>query len=709
MKQLFMDVKTGNPLLMEVPAPQCKNGGILVETLYSLVSAGTEKSLLSFGRKGLLAKAKERPDQVRKVLDKIRSDGAITAIKAAFNKLDEPLPLGYSSVGRVIAKGIKAQGFEIGDLVACAGLTAGHAEVNYVPVNLVVKLPRDFERTELASFVALGSIAMQGIRQAGVTFGDSVAVIGLGLVGQLAVRILHSAGCRVIGIDINPATEQDAEGFLSAFIKSDDPSAAEKIRHFTVNGCDAVIITAATESNQPIEMAAEIARDRATISMVGVTGMDIPRRPFYEKELTFKLSRSYGPGRYDSNYEDKGIDYPVGYVKWTEKRNMEEFIRLISEKKISLENLVTHTFEIDNAKDAYALITENPDNEKYIGVILRYPSREEKTGDTITLKNKFKKVEGKIGVGIIGGGNFVRSTMLPNLTKIPDYELVAIATSGSSSSGQVTKKYPFRYATTDYKKLLQDPDIDLIVIATPHNTHAPLAVEVLDAGKHVYVEKPLAISMEQLEDVKAAYESNNQHLFVGFNRRHSPFAKFLKENLETDKYPCMIQYTVNAGTVLEDHWIQDPEVGGGRIIGEACHFIDFCVYLTGSTPKNISSTHLNPISSNVPSENVSINLEFDNGSVANIIYTSLGSKAFPKEQATVFCNGQVGKLDNFMEAAIHSEKGRSKIRKIDQEKGFRDEYAAMSMMIRFEDSTDPSSVFHVSEWAIKASTNSNNP
>jgi len=705
MKQVFMDVKTGTPLILDVPAPSCKKGGVLVETLWSAVSAGTERSLLDFGKKGLLAKVKERPDQAKKVLDKIRTDGALTAIKAAFNKLDEPLPLGYSLVGRVLEVGTNAPEFTPGDIVACAGLTAGHAEVVYVPKNLVVKVPEDFQDLRQAAFVALGAIAMQGVRQASVTLGDSVAVIGLGLVGQLAARILHAGGCRVIGIDLNERTKEDARQYLSAFIKADDESVASKVHTLTGKGCDAVLITAATSSNQPVELAAELCRDRGTISMVGVTGMDIPRRPFYEKELTFKLSRSYGPGRYDINYEEKGVDYPIGYVKWTEKRNMEEFIRLLHQQKISITGLITHEYSIEKAQDAYGLITENPNKERYVGVLLGYPQRPEKTERTISLHKEKCKVEGKIGVGIIGGGNFVRGTILPNMTKIPDYELIGIATSGSSSSGQVTKKYPFRYATTDYKKLLQDPDIDLIVIATPHNTHAPLAIEALDAGKHVYTEKPLAINMEQLEEVKAAYERNHQHLFVGFNRRYSPFARFLKENLETDKYPCMIQYTVNAGVVPDDHWIQDPEVGGGRVIGEVCHFIDFCLYLTESAPKETKATFLGEPNRTSCRDNVNITIQFENGSVANILYTSAGTKSYPKETVTVFCDSKVGTLDNFTKAKIFSEKGKKTMRKANQEKGFLEEYNLLKKILLSEskEKVDFTEVFMVTESTIRIS------
>ncbi len=692
MKQLFMDVKTGRPFVMDVPAPACKKNGVLVETLYSMVSAGTERMLIDFGKKSIIGKIKERPDQVKKVLDKMKTDGILTTLKTALNKLDEPLPLGYSMVGKVIEVSSTVTDFSVGDFVACAGQTANHSEICFVPKNLAVKLPHGFADTREAAFIALGAIAMQGIRQAEVSFGDWVAVIGLGLLGQIAVRILKAAGCRVIGLDIDDAKKELTDGYVDAFINSSSDNVVNEVMNLTKHGCDAVIITAATNSNQPVELAAEIARDRATISMVGVTGMDIPRRPFYQKELTFKLSRSYGPGRYDANYEEKGIDYPIGYVKWTEKRNMGEFIRMIHSGRISVKELITHEFEISAAEKAYELITENPNNEKYLGVLIKYPSWEGKTDRTINIKKNFKKVEGKIGVGFIGAGNFTRSVIIPNMSKIPDFQFIGLATTSGTSAGITTKRTPFKYATTDYRKLLEDKDIDLIVVATPHNTHAKFVVEALDAGKHVYVEKPLAITMEQLEEVKAAYERNNQHVFVGFNRRYSSFTRFIKENMKTDQYPCIIQYTVNAGYIPKVHWIQDPEVGGGRIIGEVCHFIDLAVYLTGSLPENVQATALDTTQGQYDgNDNVSINLAFQNGSVANIIYSSMGSKNYPKEEILVFCNGEVGKIHNFVKAEIYGAKKKT-MRKIEQDKGFVNEYVHMfnsikdiSMPMNFEE------------------------
>lgn len=683
MKQVFSDVKTGDILVMDVPKPSCKNEGILVETIYSLVSAGTERSLIDFGRKNLILKAKERPDQVKKVIDKMKTDGVITAVKAAFNKLDEPLPLGYSGVGKVIEVGKGCIEFKVGDLVAIAGtLHANHAEINYVPKNLAVKLPSDFENIEEASFIALGAVAMQGIRQAEVELGDKVAVLGLGLLGQIACQILHAYGNEVIGIDINDEQYKVGKEYIDHFVNSSEDDAVNKVVNITNGyGVDKILITAATTSNQPIEFSAEIARDRAIISMVGVTGMEIPRRSFYEKELTFKLSRSYGPGRYDETYEEKSIDYPIGYVRWTEKRIMEEFIRLIYTKRINMKKLITHNFEIDKAPEAYKMITENPNKEKYLGVIFSYPNNEGKSKNII-VKSK-AKAQDKIGIGLIGSGNFARNTILPNLTKIDDFELVGLSTSGSTSAGQTTKKYNFKYSTTDYKKLLEDKDIDLIIIATPHNTHAKFAIEALDAGKHVYVEKPLAINMEQLEQVKEAYERNSQHLIVGFNRRFSPFAKWIKEQLQTDKFTTLIQYTINAGEIPKDHWINDPTVGGGRIIGEVCHFVDFCQYLTDSKIKNASTFSINGNSEKyINNDNISMNIEFANGSIANIIYTSMGSKSYPKENVRVFTNGNVAELKNFVKGEIYKGGRKIKKSKLQQDKGFIDEYEYIRDIIK---------------------------
>ncbi|SHF10363.1 Predicted dehydrogenase [Marinitoga hydrogenitolerans DSM 16785] len=683
MKQIFADVKTGETLILDVPAPSCKKDGILIETLYSLVSAGTERMLIDFGKKNLIQKAKERPDQVKKVLDKMLTDGVLTTLKAAFNKLDEPLPLGYSAVGKVIEVGKNCIEFQKGDLVAIAG-AANHAEINYVPKNLAVKLPNNFENLEEAAFVALGAIAMQGIKQAEIQPGEKVAVIGLGLLGQIVSQILNAYGNIVIGIDIDDSKYEIGKDYIHHFINSNEDDAIEKIMNITDGyGVDKIIITAATSSNQPIDFAGDIARDRAIISMVGVTGMNIPRRSFYQKELTFRLSRSYGPGRYDENYEERGIDYPIGYVRWTENRIMQEFIRLIYEKKINMKKLITHEFDITEAKKAYELITDNPNKERYTGVLIKYSENKKKYSRTINITKEFKKVNGKIGIGLIGAGNFVKSTMLPHLSKINDFELIGLSTGGSSSSGQTIKKYEFKYATTDYTELLKDENIDLIIIATPHNTHAKFVIEALDAGKHVYVEKPLAINEEQLEKVKEAYERNNQHLIVGFNRRFSPFAQWIKKELQTDKFTTIVQYTINAGTISKEHWINNPEVGGGRIIGEVCHFIDLCQYIVGSEIEEAEKVFITSNSEKyINNDNVSINLKFKNGSIANIIYTSMGTKSYPKENIRIFTNGNVAEIHNFVKAEIYKNGKKKTKKKLEQDKGFVNEYKYIRDIIK---------------------------
>ena len=682
MKQIFLDVKGGNILTEEVPKPNCKGDGILVETIYSLVSAGTERSLVEFGKGNIIQKAVSRPDQVRKVMDKIKTDGLVTAIGAAFNKLDEPLPLGYSGVGKVLEVGKNCPEFKKGDLVAIAGTNhANHAEINYVPKNLAVKLPNDFDDLKGAAFLAIGAIAMEGIRQANVELGDKVAVIGLGLVGQVVCQILHAYGNEVIGIDINQSQYEIGKAYINYFINSSDSDAVEKVMNITGGvGVDKIIITASTPSNEPIVLSGEIARDRATISMVGVTGMEIPRRTFYEKELTFRLSRSYGPGRYDEQYEERGVDYPIGYVRWTEKRIMEEFIRLVYTKRINVGNLVTHVFDVEKASEAYTLITDNPNKEHYMGVLLSYKASDEKLKNVVINRSIVHK--DKIGVGLIGSGNFARSTILPNLSKIKDFQLIGVATDGSVSAGQTISKYDFNYATSDYKKVMSDKDVDLLIIATPHNTHAKFVVEALDAGKHVYVEKPLAINIEELNEIKAAYEKSSSFLVVGFNRRFSPFARWIKKSLQTDLNTTMIQYTINAGEIPKDHWINNPNIGGGRIIGEVCHFVDLCRYLVGS---KIASVVANSVNSNsqryLNNDNVSINIAFENGSLSNIIYTSMGAKNYPKEHIKIFTNGSVGEIKNFVKAEIYTGSGRVRKSKLTQDKGFLDEYKYLSNVI----------------------------
>lgn len=676
MKQLFLNVNNGSMNIIEAPAPLCKNGYVVVETIYSLVSAGTERGLASFASGNLLSKVKERPDQVKKVLDKVSSDGLINTVEAAFGKLNEPMPMGYSAVGRVVEVGKGVTDIFVGNLVAIAG-QAYHAEINCVNRNLLVPLPQDFPDTRQAAFCALGAIALQGIHQAELQPGESVAVIGLGLLGIIVTKILNAYGCEVIGFDIDENKKSIATE-ISAFINSNDNNAEEMVKNLTNgHGVDKVIITASTNLNQPIELASAICRDRGIISMLGVTKMDIDRRPFYEKELTFKLARSYGPGRYDINYENKGMDYPIGHVRWTQNRNLQEFIRLIIKKKVDISNLITHCFDIDEAGKAYEMITNNPNKEQYIGILISYPERAEKRATTCEFERTTEKKKTNkqvISVGIIGAGNFVRSTVIPNMKKKGKFDFIALATTGGINASQASGLGDFKYITTDVYKLMKDEEIDLIVVATQHNTHSKYTIEALNHNKHVYCEKPLALTIEELENVKVAYESSKGRLFVGFNRRHAPLIKEMKEKLQTDSYPTVYQYMVNAGKIPAEHWTQDEFVGGGRIIGEAVHFIDVIQYMSSSLVDKIDVQWLMSDDSQYKSkDNCLISMTMKNGSIANIIYTSMGNKKYPKETMTVIANGKIAKLNNYMSVDWYDSKEHKSI-KLKQDKGFIQEY-----------------------------------
>ncbi len=678
MKQLFLMVNDGSVELIETPAPKVKTNYVIVETLYSTISSGTERGLASFGSKNLLQKAKERPDQVKQVIDKMSTDGILTTIDAAFNKLKEPFPIGYSGVGRVIECGKGITDIDVGDLVAMAG-QAYHSEINRVNRNLIVKLHKDFGDPRQAALCALGGIALQGIHQAKVEPGESIAVIGLGLLGHITARILNAYGCNVIGYDITDKQLDKTD--LQTFILSSDPNIEETTKGFTkFRGVDKVIITAATNSNQPMDLAAKIVRDRGIICMVGVTQMNIDRRPYYEKELTFTLARSYGPGRYETDYEEKGIDYPIGYVRFTEGRNLEEFVRLIHEKRVDFSDLITHEIPFVEAEKAYDMITSG--NEDYIGILLKYSSNEKKLVDTVNGKNKKAKRiinDRKINVGIIGAGNFAKNTLVPNMLAAKRYNLVALATTGGVGSAQMNKLFDFEYITNDYRKLLEDESIDLIAISTPHNTHAKLIIESLSHDKHVYCEKPLCLTTSELTEIKQAYAKSESELFVGLNRRHSPLIQRIKMDLKTNKIPAVYEYIANAGFLPKDHWTQNESLGGGRIIGEAVHFIDVIQYLDGSEISSMNITFANNAA--YPSkDNAIINIKFSSGAIANIIYTSMGSKKYPKEFLRVFSNGQVIELNNYLHIKRFSLFSRTKF-KLRQNKGFVEQYTNYSNIL----------------------------
>ena len=700
MKQLFLNVKDGSVKLIRQPMPTVKENMVLVESLYTVVSAGTERGLASFGGKNLVQKALERPDQVKKVLEKLSTDGIVTTMESAFNKLAEPMPMGYSGVGRVISCGRGVTQVQAGDLVAMVG-TAYHCEINRVSRTMITKVPRELTDYRQTAFCALGGIALEGIHQAEVIPGETVAVIGMGLLGHIVSRILNAYGCDVIGYDVAdksmPATR------LKAFINSGDDHAADMSKALTRGrGVDKVIITAAANTNAPMDLAAAIARDRGIICMIGVTQMNIDSRPYYERELSFRIARSYGAGRYDTVYEEQGIDYPIGYVRFTEGRNIEEFVRLIVQGRADFSDLITHEIPFEQAADAYEMITKNPKHEHYIGVLLKYSDNEEKWKETVGSPKAKKSVSAeKVQIGLIGAGNFVRSTMLPVMKETGKFEFRGLATTGGTGGAQVNDRTPFAYTTNDYRKLLADPDIDLIVVSTQHSSHAKFVTEALNAGKNVYCEKPLCLTLEELEEIREAYKNSEGELFVGLNRRYAPLIRQIKKEMKTDQIPAVYDFIANAGFIPKDHWVQDEAAGGGRVLGEACHFVDLIQYLDGSelTELQVAAAGNNAYPMN---DNVLITLKFASGAIGNIVYSSMGSKKYPKEQLRVLSNGCVYEMDNFIRLKKYGST-KSVKEKLKQDKGIRAEYEYIFKVLKGRiKNTSAADAFRGQELLIKA-------
>ena len=700
MKQLFLNVSDGSMKLIDQPMPTVKENMALVESLYTVVSAGTERGLASFGGKNLIQKALERPDQVKKVMEKLSTDGIVTTIESAFNKLAEPMPMGYSGVGRVIACGKGVTEVQAGDLVAMVG-TAYHCEINRVSRTMLTKVPEELTDYRQAAFCALGGIALEGIHQAEVVPGETVAVIGMGLVGQIVCRILNAYGCDVIGYDVVDKTMPGTR--LKAFINSGDDNAADMTKALTRGrGVDKVIITAATNSNAPMDLAAAIARDRGIICMIGVTQMNIDRRPYYERELSFRIARSYGAGRYDSTYEQKGIDYPIGYVRFTEGRNIEEFVRLLAQGRISLADIITHEIPFEKAAEAYEMITKNPNHERYIGVLLKYDENDTKWRSRIENPKAKRAASGeKIRLGLIGAGNFVRSTMLPIMKETGLFEFRGLATTGGVGGAQANDGTPFGYTTNNYQELLSDPEIDLIAVSTQHNSHAKFVIEALKAEKNVYCEKPLCLTLDELTAIKEAYEQSEGELFVGLNRRHAPLIQQIKREMKTDQIPAVYDFIGNAGFIPKDHWVHDEAAGGGRILGEACHFVDLIQYLDGSHLEDLTVT---AASNNAypMNDNVLITLRFASGAIGNIVYSSMGSKKYPKEQLRVLSNGSVYEMDNFIRLKKYGST-KSVKEKLKQDKGIHAEYEYICKVLRGQEkNTVIADAFRGQELLIKA-------
>ncbi|QRY24863.1 bi-domain-containing oxidoreductase [Halobacterium sp. BOL4-2] len=645
MRQLQQNFDSGELELVDVPDPRTSSNGVLVDTRHSLVSAGTEQALIDLAKKSLLGKAKERPDLVKQVIEKTKNDGLQATYRSVRSRLDKPLPLGYSCSGRVIEVGDDVTDISVGDRVACGGAEyATHAEVNHVPENLCVSIPDAVDFRD-AAFTTVGSIALQGIRRLDPTLGERIAVIGLGLVGRLTAKLLSAYGHPVLGIDIDPSKVEDAtELSVGAVIGGDDIEHVAK-SFSGGSGVDGVIITAATDSNQPVEMAGNIAREQGRVSVVGDVGMDIPREQYYEKELDFRLSRSYGPGRYDRAYEEKGNEYPIGYVRWTENRNMGEFLRLLDTGELDLDDLISHTFPFEDALEAYDLILEGED---YTGIVLEYDSNQTDRTRRIGLESGSKRsVSGQLTVGMIGAGSFATSTLLPTISGIDDLTITAIASATGVSGKTVGEKYDAEYITTDYEEILDDESIDLVVVATRHNLHAEIAVKALEAGKDVHVEKPLALNREELQAVVDAEQASDSRLMVGYNRRFSEPARTIKDELSGRNTPFMAQYRVNAGSVPSDHWTIDPEEGGGRIVGEVCHFVDLLRFFSESAPQEVYTIGPAVPEKSPTQQNIQSIIEFEDGSTGTITYTTLGDDSKSKESIEVFYGDQVHSIDDF--------------------------------------------------------------
>ena len=672
MRQIIQDLKDGNTILEEVPTPIVKSGQVLIQTTRSLVSLGTERMLVEFGKANFLQKARQQPERVKMVLDKVKSDGIKPTIEAVFNKLGQPLPLGYCNAGKVVAVGKGVSEFKIGDRVASNGY---HAEYVSIPQNLVVRIPENVSDDE-AVFTVIGSIGLQGIRLGNPTLGETIVVIGLGLIGLLTAQLLKANGCRVIGFDFDGAKVALARDFgVLAYNPSDGTDQVKLVQSLTNEiGADAVIITASNKGNEIIAQSAKMSRKRGRIVLVGVVGLEINRADFYEKELSFQVSCSYGPGRYDDNYEQNGIDYPLAYVRWTEKRNFEAVLDAISNGLLKVKPLITELVPLAD----YQRIYSNMSGSGSIGSILVYEQTSTVPQTIIKLNNNF--FEGQKGViGIIGAGNFTGATLLPALKKTSAL-VKYIASSGGLSGTTLAKKFGIANSTTDYEQVLKDTDVDLVLITTRHDKHAAMVVETLEANKHVFVEKPLALNKEQLRQIIDAYNRFNKTVNVGFNRRFAPLALQMKKLLGNSDAPINIVATINAGLIPMNSWIQSLEVGGGRIIGEACHFIDLCSYLTGSKVKAVCMNAMG-VGIDERTDNASILLKYENGANAVINYFANGSKAYAKERVEIYSQERTLVLDNWRKLSGYGFKGFSSAKSA-QDKGHANQFKLLIKQIR---------------------------
>ena len=664
MEQLTQKLKNGEMVVQDLPVPQLSSGMIMVRNHFSLISAGTEGSTVKAARQSLIGKAKARPEQVKQVLQVLKSSGITQTYRAITKKLEAYSPLGYSCAGEVIDVADDVRGFRVGDLVACGGGSACHAEIVSVPVNLAVKLHSDADLS-LACYNTLGSIALQGVRQADLRLGETCAVIGLGLIGQLVCNLLKASGVRVMGIDVQSGpVKLAAEHCAEIAIERGTAGIEDRISDFTGGfGVDAVIISAATTSLDPINFAGAICRKKGTIVVLGAVPTGFDRPNYYKKELQLRMSCSYGPGRYDLNYEEKGIDYPAAYVRWTEKRNMEAFQELLYNKRIDLSYLTTHIFDFEQAPKAYDMVANR--TEPFLGIVLKYDVKKQIEKRRIAVVSASEPTK-DISVSFIGAGNYAQGMLLPNLPN--DISRKGVMTNSGATAKRVSERFEFEFCTSNEDDILKSADTNTLFVATRHDTHAQYILKGLENGKNVYSEKPLCLKVEELVQIKQMCEEKNRSVMVGFNRRFSPLSQFIKKQFGDGKMSMI--YRVNTGVIPADSWTQDPEIGGGRIIGEGCHFIDFMTYMCGSVPVKVSAVAL-PDSQNL-NDTVNIVIQFENGSTGVLAYYANGSKTLPKEYAEIYCSGKTAVLYDFKECIIYGKGKPEKHKLAVQDKGQKD-------------------------------------
>jgi len=673
-KQILQNLRSGQISLDEIPTPKVRPGHLLIKTNRSLISPGTERTLVEFGKGNLLQKARSQPDKVQQVLEKIKTDGLLPTLETVFNRLDEPLPLGYCNVGHVLEVGAGVKGFQVGDRVTSNG---PHAEVVSVPEHLCARVPEGVT-DEDATFANISSIALQGIRLAQPTLGESFVVYGAGLIGLITIQLLKANGCKVLAVDIDDNRLALAERFGAECLNGKSENIIEIGKmHGGGLGVDGVIITASSRSNEIIHQSAQMCRQRGRIILVGVVGLGLNRADFYKKEIAFQVSCSYGPGRYDENYEQKGWDYPLGFVRWTEQRNIQAVLETMSQDKLNVKELITNRVPFSEAQQAYELIGSDP---AVIGVILEYGDVAE-TLTTLKFEVARKESAEMCVAAVLGAGNFTKMTLAPQLAKSDARLKTLVDPFNPVQASQVARKYGFEEATSEGDKIFNDPEINTIFIATKHNDHAAQVVRSLQQEKHVFVEKPLAMNVEELSEILTTVARHkDKHLMVGFNRRFSAHIQKIRSLLSHRSEPLAMNYVCNAGIIPMDAWIHDPQVGGGRIIGEACHFIDLLSYLTGSLIRSVAAIQVEGEVA-VKEDKMSILLSFDDGSIGTVNYFGNGAKSFPKEGLEIFSEGRVLRLNNFRELTSFGFRGFKRMKSRQMDKGHKQEFSLFSRRV----------------------------